>query len=196
MFFIFLQLNNGKPPSPQQLAEYVKSHKLEVKSDTINGYAQVYYVYDNVKVYVTSGSKNHYSPFHNGEYLTWVEPVNGSPQVVLYNLIHKTRLQLTFSGSNSNAKVDDGKVVWERTYDDDTAIYYFDKDVKRISEAYPSLYPVIKGDQVLYAQNLGDNKWRSMLYSTSSGQTTILARGDFNVARPYFEGDQIRVQPK
>lgn len=194
IFIVTLQLLATRAPDTKELLDYVADHKIEVKADTVGGYAQVYYVYDNVKVYITSGNINHTSPYQNGHYITWTEAINGAPQVVRYNLADKTRLQLTFSGSNVNSRVDNGKVVWQRAQKDGYQIYIYDNNIRQISEGYSSLYPEISDDRAVYAQQISNTLWRSVLYSIKTEELHVLAEGDSTIARPHFRDNEIKVR--
>lgn len=194
LFMTGYKIFEPKVPSKAALSDYLKKGSLKVKAEPIDGYQQVYYLYNDVKVYVSSGEQNHTNPSIGDEYITWLEPINGSSQVILYNLLDKTRTQLSFSGSNGFPRTSKGRVVWQRIIDEKPQIYLYDGViVKQLTKDYSSTKADIKDDTVIFTQELAEGKWKTVSYNVVNEQQTTIAEGDISISYPHFVGDQIKV---
>jgi beta propeller repeat protein len=192
---LLISLPKTTEPSRSELDEYLSKNSLAIGMETVNGYQQIYYLYNDVKVYLTQGNVNHTSPRISKEYVTWQEIYDGNPQIVLYNLLDKTRLQLTNSGYNGDQSLESNRVVWERVQANTTQIYLYDgKSVRQLSKE-ASIRPSIKGDIVIYAQNVSGNTWQTIAQNISDNSTRIISKGDeLSSGYPMFVGDQIKTR--
>lgn len=185
-----------KEPTRGDLESYLKKGNIPVFSDSVEGYQQIFYRFNNVKVYISSNQQNHINPVSSGKYVSWAEIINGTNQLFLYDLLEKTKIQLSFSGTNFNQSMDGDRVVWERVVNEKTQIYYFDgTSSKQISYEHDSQRPRIKGGQIVFAQRLDNKKWRNMLYTIDSNKLTVISEveGGSN-AHPHFTGDDIKTK--
>src|SRR3989338_10475120 len=95
------------------LAEYVATNNVEVGSETVDGYQQVFYVFNGLKKFITQGSQNSSQAVTDKAYIPFSTAVNGAGQIFLYHIPSDTTIQITQSGTNLQPRISDGKVVWE-----------------------------------------------------------------------------------
>lgn len=155
------------PPKKAELEEYLEDNVLEIGAESVDGYQQIYYVYDDIKIFITKNTNNHTQPSISGKYVTWVETIDGFPQIVLYDLLEKTELKITQTGTNVSPSISDNKIVWEGLSGGVQQVFYYDGyRIHQLSYDYTSLRPKIKEDTAVFAQYTGeqDKPWRVMSY--------------------------------
>lgn len=146
--------------------------------------------YGFVMVSKKQGSK----PQEKDRFAVRTEQINGQNQVFLDDKISKKSLQLSFFGVNSGPKLEKNRVVWQRQIENSSAILYFDgTGVRKINGNYAATHPFIKDNQIIYAQQVKDNLWQTVLYNIETGQSKVIAEGTASKAGwPRFEGDTIK----
>src|SRR5687767_14020060 len=92
----------GTPPTTNELAEYLISNELEMIVESVEGYQQIYYLYDGAKIQLTSAAYSHINPASDGPTVAWQGLINGEGQIFAYDILTKALTQLTFAGSNQN----------------------------------------------------------------------------------------------
>lgn len=200
LFVVNARISANPEPSRSELEEYLKTNSLQAGVESTNGYQQIFYIFNGVKIYVTNDSRNHTHPVVSGRYVAWSEVIEGFPQIVLYDFLDKTRLQITQTGTNISPAIWENKVVWEGLSSDKQQIFYFDGiDLNQISDSeYTSLRPVIKGNTILYAQHTPEavNPWRVISHVTDapvgSNPDTIIKEGSEVDSWPSFVGDIVK----
>lgn len=125
---LFLYLFFAKPKiQTSDFQKYLDQNNLITGSEVIDGYEQIYYVYKAKRNFVTDGQINRDKPAASGRYIVFREFWNGQSQIVRYDLLEKTRLQLSFFSVNSEATVDrEGKVTWKGQRENQMLWYRFD----------------------------------------------------------------------
>ena len=174
----FAQVMEGQT----DLAQYLTSNNVDVGSETVNGYAQVYYDYNGSRKFITSGSVSSRMPVSSGEYIAYVSDINGLGQVFLYNVLSESTAQLSFTGNNLNPKIDkSGKVVWEGWSNNDSTwqIYFFDgKSIAQLTSGNLSLNPEISGDYITFGRRDISETWMAILYSIKDKKTIDITVGE------------------
>ena len=180
-------------PTVEELTEYLQSNQLYVATEITDGYQQVFYEYEDNKIILTEGKNNHTNPVSSDEYITWHKIVDGSAQLILYNVLTKAELQLSGYSVNQQQVMQRERVVWEQWNNDRWQIMYFDGfSVRKLSSADTAVRAAIKDDQILYAQQNNAGEWRVLRYDISTDQTEVIATGDEPNAWPHFSGDEIK----
>jgi hypothetical protein len=194
MVFVDSRISASPEPSRDELQSRISENKVRVGSESINGYQQVYYIYDNVQVFITDGKRNHTGALISGQNVVWVETIEGFPQIVVYDLLEKTRTQVTQTGTNLSPALFGNKVVWEGLFDGVGQIFYFDGiDFKQLSSGNLSLRPSIKDSQVIYTQHMGNNMWRVLSQdATTNAPPTVVKEGTEQDSWPHFDGETIK----
>jgi len=162
------------------LAQYLVANDVEVDSEVINGYHQVYYVFEGEKTYVTEGNLNATSPASAGEYVVYRRNSGaGGDNTFVYHIPTVTTIQLSGSSNNANPKVArNGQVVWEGWVDDAWQIFLFDgTSVRQVTAGDMSINADIEGDQIVFARRGVDGTWRAEKYTISSGSIEEVGRG-------------------
>ncbi|MCH8748463.1 hypothetical protein IH781_01805 [Patescibacteria group bacterium] len=162
------------------LAQYLVANDVEVGSEVVNGYHQVYYVFEGEKTYVTEGNLNATSPASAGEYVVYRRNSGaGGDNTFVYHIPTVTTIQLSGSSNNANPKVArNGQVVWEGWVDDAWQIFLFDgTSVRQVTAGDVSVNADIEGDQIVFARKGVDGTWRAEKYTISSGSIEEVGRG-------------------
>ena len=180
-------------PTTEQLAEYLQTNQLFVSSEAINGFQQIFYSFGDSKVFLTEGNTNHSRPISSREYVTWLETIEGTNQLFLYNVITKSKLQLTGYSVNQNQVMDGNRVAWETWVNDRWQIMYYDGfTVRQLSSGDTAVRAAINGNKIVYAQQKTISVWDILLYDVSTNQTEIIKTTDEQNAWPRFDGDEIK----
>ena len=163
-----------------------------VGAEVINGYQQVFYIYQGNKHFVTNESRNSRNPSANGGYITYVSDFNEAGQIFLYGVVNDTRTQLTFTGTNLNPKVDDkGRVTWEGWDGNTWQIFFFDgKSVRQLTIEETSLNPDLSGDYISYGRRGANGTWRAVVYSIKDDKSIDVALGE-NARNPKIRNGDI-----
>jgi hypothetical protein len=180
-------------PTPTEMEKYLQTTDLVTHSEVVDGYQQVYYYYNQEKVFVTNDTTNHTNPKNSGRYIVWLGSTNDLPQqVYLYDLLTNTTLRLSGFGTNSSADLDGNQVVWEQWSNNSQQIAYYDgTQVIQISSGQNCYRPRISGDKIVYVQrvpNDPDGKvWHVIEYDTGSDQSSLVLKTDDGAkAAPHF----------
>lgn len=193
--FCYFTVSDSKEPDAKDLKEFLRTNSLTVGADVSGDYQHVYYLYKGKRYFVTDGPTNHNWVRSNGQYITWLETPyqQNTSFVVLYDLLSKTKTQLTFGGSPSRLALQKNRVVWEDRSGTAPEIYYYDGlVVHRISDGkYPSVRPAIHGNQIAYSQELSRDNFQVVVYNTDSKLSEVVATGDSANAWPSFDGDKL-----
>jgi beta propeller repeat protein len=179
------------PPTTDELSAYLQSNQLDVGVDSIEGYQQIYYMWQGSKVFVTSASYSHTQPMASGEYIAWEGLINGAGQIYVYDVLTHALTQITSSGTNQNPAVHGKLVMWESWETDHWVIYYYDGiGVFRLTTSqYSAVRPKSDGQQIIFANQEPDG-WNAWSYDLASGQYTLLRTGDeASTAYPHFKND-------
>lgn len=160
------------------LSEYLASGSVEVGTEDIEGYQQIYYLYQDKKTFITQGSVNSTLPDSHGDYIVYRKSINGLDQIFLYDILADSTVQLTMTGNNTNPRVDEGKVVWEGWDGETWQIFYFNgESTKQITDGVTSVNPDIDGGNIVYARRDASG-WRTVLLMTSNNKTYDVQVGD------------------
>lgn len=178
----FAQIVEGQT----NLTQYLATNNVEVGREVIDGFDQVYYVFEGQKTYVNKNNQNKTHPNSQGEYMVWSGEVNGTGQIYLYHIPTDTTVQITNSGNNLNPKVSrEGKVVWEKWVDPGSEvggtwqIYFFDgKSIAQLTSGDLSLNPEISGDYITFGRRDVSETWRAVLYSIKDKKTIDITVGE------------------
>lgn len=162
-----------------RLREYLIADDLEVGLETVDGYQQVYYLFEDSKEFLTEGSQNIHHPSSAGEYIVWVTDVNGEGQIFLHHLPTKVTTQLTNFSTNLNPTLDrQGRVAWEGWVEDTWQVFLFDGvSVSQLTEEETSLNPYLEGDYVVFSQKDVSGVWRGVVYSISQKEQKDISIG-------------------
>lgn len=172
--------------------KHVAEKNLVVGTETIDGFQQVYYEYNNVRIFVTSGGVNHTNPVSSTKYMGWAEQSDVANSLVIYDVLAKTQLRISHGGDSRNPNIYEGKVVWERLRGNQSQIYYFDGlSSGQVSSEFPSVRPVISKTSLAYAQQ-APREWRVVQRSLHGATDRVVSRGDETNAWPHFIGDNLR----
>lgn len=173
------------------LAQYLATNSLEVGSETVDGYQQVYYIFNGSKTFITSSSQNSTQAVSDGEYIAYSTAVNGAGQIFLYHVPSNTTAQITSSGTNLQPRLSNGKIVWEGWTEDKWQVFLFDgTSVRQLTSGSLSINPDIEDDQVVWASNNEQDEWRTLSYSLGSNFGVVIKEG--LVARyPKFRNKQV-----
>lgn len=179
-------------PNPSELQVYLEDAELVPHSETVEGYQQVYYLYNGEKVYVTEGNMNHTNPKSSGRYITWLASSDDiNSQVFLYDVLTNTTLQLSGYSTNTYPDLDGNHVVWQQWINNEWQVMYYDGlQVYQISSGSGVGEPRISGNDIVYAQYVADDTtkpWHVLRYNVQSQQTeVILTTNNQAKARPHF----------
>jgi len=160
------------------LAQYVTSNNVEVGSEVVDGYHQVFYIYQGDKIFITEGSQNSTLPVSNGEFMAFRKSIGGVNQIFLYHIPSGETIQLTYAGNNTNPKLSQGKVVWEGWIEDGWQVFLFDgKAVRQLTVGDVSVNPDIQGDEIVYARKNNRGEWRAVRYALREDRAQIVKEG-------------------
>lgn len=180
------------PPTTDELTEYLQNNSLSVGSDVINGYQQIYYLYNDERVFVTDDAFNHTNPSSGHEFIAWVQSIDGTAQIFAYNVLTKASMQVSNYGTNQSPAVDTTGIVWEKWMGDQWQLFYYDgTSIRQLTSGYTSVRPKIKDNQITYVQQLAPNDWQVIAYDLSTDQSQIIKTGNGTVAWPHFKGAEI-----
>lgn len=157
------------------LTEFLAANNVEVGSEVVDGYHQIYYIFEGKKTFITEGGLNATSPVSVGEYIAYRRNAGtGTDYIFLYHIPTNTTVQLSGTGNNGNPRVSrDGKVVWERWQAGGWQIFLFDGvRVRQLTEGELSTNPEIEGDLVTYSRKDAAGITRKDTYAIPSSEST------------------------
>jgi beta propeller repeat protein len=179
------------PPTTDELAAYLQNSQLSVGVDSIDGYQQIYYMWQGSKVFLTSASYSHTNPVTSGEYVAWQGMIGGAGQIFVYDVLTHALTQVTSAGTNQNPSIHGNLVMWEHWESDHWSIYDYDGiNVYQLTTSQNSaVRPKSDGHQIIFA-NQDNTGWNAWSYDMSSGQYTLVKNGDeASTAYPHFLSD-------
>ena len=179
-------------PTPTELEVFLQDAQLIPHTETVEGYQQVYYLFDDKKVFVTSDNMNHTNPISSGQYVVWLGSTDSTfAQVYLYDVMTNTTLQLSGLSNNTYPDMYANRVVWQQWVGGGWQVMYYDGlQVLQVSEGTSSFRPRIYGDTIVYTTyNTTDSQtpWHVIDYDTQSQESSlILKTADSTQAWPHF----------
>jgi len=191
MFGVHAAVTADTPPTTDQLAQYLQNNALDVTTDTVDGYQQVYYHYQGQKVYITGAVYNHTHPAASGEYVVWEGLADNHGQIYLYDVLTDALIRIVSPGTSENPSLFQDSVVWEEWLNDSWQIFYYNGfTIQQVSvDNVPSVRPSINAHQVIYAEQF-PTYWQTISYDIASGQRTVIMQGDeSSTAYPHFAPD-------
>ena len=176
-------------PTTSELTTYLAHNSLQLGTQIVDGYEQIYYTYNGRQVFITSSSYNHVYQSASGAYVTWEGVFGDGGQIYLYNVLTQSTVQLSDHGTNSEPFIFTNQVVW-RSWDGQhwQINYYNGSTVQQITNANTSsVRPSTNGQQIIFAQQVATNDWKALSYDIASGQTSLIREGDeASTAYPTF----------
>jgi hypothetical protein len=161
-----------------ELIEFLNTGEVEVGSETVGGYQQVYYVYQGNKKFVTEGNRNSAGAVGSGEYMAWETAIQGAGQVFLYHVPSDTTTQVTYDSTNLAPRISDGRIVWERWVGDRWQVFLFDGlRVKQLTEGDLAVNPTIDGNVVAFARRDAAGQWRAIRYDLLNSSAQEVGTG-------------------
>lgn len=154
--------------------------EIEVDSEVVGGYHQVFYLADGEKIFITEGNLNATSPVINGEYIAYRKNTGaGVDGIFLHHIPGATTIQLSVSGNNANPVIDEsGRVVWEGRTDGAWQVFLFDGvSVRQLSNGFMAVNPDIEGDNIVYAGRDAAGTWQSVGYSILRNKLVQISTG-------------------
>lgn len=161
------------------LAQYITASDVEVGVEAIDGFSQVYYLFNGEKKFISKRGSTNRQPYPKGEYITYVRDINGAGQIFLYHLTTESTTQLTQASTNLLPKVSrDGRLIWQRWVGDRWQIFLFDStSVSQISEGDTSFSPEISRNYVVYTTQDVAGTYKAILYSIDTEKSVDIAVG-------------------
>lgn len=184
-------------PTVDQLFAYLQNNKLIIGSQTLDGYSQVYYVYNDQKIFVTKGNTNHAASKVSGQYITWISPNDGpEQQVYLYDALNKVTLRLSSYGTNAAVAMSGSRVVWSKWVDERWQLFYYNGfESVPITTLDGSASRVrMKNNIIVYTQYVPDDPdgtpWHVKSYDTNTDSTDLVHKtANGTDAYPYFDAN-------
>ena len=193
MFGVHNLVQAAAPPTSNELAVYLQTNSLDVGTETVDGYQQIYYNYNGHQVFLTTAAYSHLHPVVSGEFVAWQGQIDGAGQIFVYDVLTSALTQITSAGTNQNPFLYQNTVTWESWLDDRWQIFYFDGfQVTQITaDTNPSVRPSTNGRQVIYAEQFpATSTWQTRSYDISTGQTNTVKEGnEVSTAYPKFMSD-------
>lgn len=176
-------------PTADELVSYLESNPLNVGSETVGGYQQIYYAIDERRVFITDEPQNSRQPAASNEYVVWVQDVDGNSQIMLHNVLTKATLIISGDSTNQNPVIDGDRIAWEKWVNESWQIFYYDGTaIRQLSQNHVSVRPVIEGEEVAYAQKLSQDNtsWRVVRHNLTSNTQEVVLTDDESNAWPHF----------
>ncbi len=169
------------------LTEYLLTNNVEIGQEIVSGFVRIYYLYNGQKIYISDTGQNSKQPYTMGKYIVWITEIGDAPgQVFLYDILSGTKTQITFSGTNGNAKVSkEGNVVWEgqnpsadSVGNEGWQVYLFDGNkIRQLTVGDISFNPVVDGDFVSFTRRDITDTYRSVVYSINRNESREVTSG-------------------
>ena len=162
----------------QSLIDFLKTNNVEIGSEAVDGYTQIYYFFDQQKKFITQGAVNSNIPVTDGEQIVYRKSLARGDQLFIYNILTDQTVQITTSGSNTNPKIKDKNIVWEGLVNGNWQIFYYDgMKVTQLTFGDLSINADIDGDFIIYARRDITGTWRSEIYSISKKEVREITIG-------------------
>ena len=160
------------------LVDYLKSNNVGIGSEEKNGYRQIYYTYNENKVFITDTNYTNSQPVTEKEYIAWQAQIDNGWRIFLYHIPTNITTELTQSGNNVNPQVSGGKVAWERQVDGVWQIFLFDgTKIYQLTQGDMSLNPDIEGNVIVYGRK-DLSGWRASAYSLIEKKEVDITTGE------------------
>lgn len=162
------------------LEQFVISGSVEVGSEMgENGFRQIYYIWNDQKIFITDTNYSNGHPDTENENITWMgQSTDGSWQIFLYNLISKSTIQLSASLNNANPQVSGGKVAWEGWVNNAWQIFLYDGiKVSQITSGVGAINPQLDRNYLVFSMLHESGQWKSVAYSFSQKKSVDLLIG-------------------
>jgi hypothetical protein len=163
-----------------------------VGTEIVDGYNQIFLLYDGQKTFLTTGTQNSTDPQISGDYVTWSTKINGAGQIFLYHIPTKSTIQLSTSRVNLRPQVSTtGYVTWERWINNTWQVMLFDGvSTRKISTDNTAINPKLASDFVVYSQLQDSGQWTIKAYSISGSKTVDVITGP-GLKKPETDGDSV-----
>jgi len=176
------------------LQEYLRSNNLPVGEETVDGYRQIYYLFNTQKHFITNSNSNSHMPASSGEYITYVTDINGEGQIFLYHITSGETLQLTRQSTNLQPKVSsNGWVTWEGwiPQENNWQVFLFDLvSIKQLTQGDLSMNPEIEDEQLIYSRRDATGQWRAVAYSALEDKHVDISFGE-ETREPLLSNEKI-----
>ncbi len=178
--------------SQEELGAYAAHASIPLYEDTVDGYRQIYTIFNDEKVFFSTESRNHTQGMAAGQYVVWVETVNGAGQIVRYDIPTRTEVRITDSSTNQHPRVNAaGLVVWERWLDDRWQLFYFDGiSTIQLTDGDVSTDPELEGNQLLFNRQDSEGEWSAYAYDFDARALEPLLTGP-DARHPVWEAGEI-----
>lgn len=179
------------PPSSSELAKYLESNQLEVAVESVEGYQQIYYLYEGKKIFLTGAKYNHTDPAANGSTVVWQGTVNGTNQIFAFNVLTEALVQLTSAGTNQNPSVSGNLVTWETWVNERWGISYYDGQIVRVltDGTKTAVRPISDGKKIIFSEEQ-ETDWRTFSYDVAANKYSLIRQGDEqSTAYPAIQSD-------
>lgn len=177
-------------PTTNELTTYLAHNTLQLGTQVVNGFEQIYYLYNGKQVYITSAGYNHVYQAASGPYITWEGIYGSGGQIYLYNVLTQSEIQLSEHGTNSEPSIFSNQVVWRGWDGQHWQIFYYNGSTVRqiTNDNTSSVRPSTNGQKIIYAEQVATNDWKAQSYDIVTGQITTMREGDeVSTAYPAFD---------
>lgn len=180
-------------PTAAELQEYLQTKELHVFTYIAHDYPQIYYLFNDQAVELSSSNYTHLHPMASGQYITWQGVVDGAGQVFLYDILSQSLIQLSVISPSEAPFVHNNTVTWQTWDGSHWQIYYYNGfQVQKITDGQDSssVNSSTDGEQIIYAEQFGPDEWKAQSYDISSREVTTIREGDTaSTAYPKFNKD-------
>ncbi len=195
LFGLHSSVKADPAPSVTELQKYLQNNELKPYGQVAADYPQIFYLFNQQQVQLTTANYPHLHPVSSGQYVSWLGVINGQAQVYLYDVLTDNLLQLSLLAPNEGIYMYQNKVVWQSWDGQHWQVFYYDgTQVRQItsSDAVSSFRPALNTDQIIYTEQINTNDWRAQSYDISTGNVTTIRQGDIaSTGYPRFTGNGI-----
>jgi hypothetical protein len=170
----------------------LQSNDLALADGEVNGYDQIFYLYDGQTIQITDDNYDHISAVSSGPNIVWEGEVSGGSQIFEYNILTQALTQITSAGTNESPYISGNIVTWETWDGNYWQVMYYDgiNTYQITNNNFSTSYASTNGTEIIYAEQLGDNSWASESYNISNQVTTTINQGDTaSSGYPTFNSD-------
>jgi len=181
------------PPSTSELAKYLETDQLQVSVESVDGYQQVYYLYEGNKIFLTGAKFNHTDPVADGSTVVWQGTPNGASQIFVFDVLTEALVQLTSAGTNQKPSVSGNLVIWETWVNEHWGISYYDGQfVRSLTDGTKTaVRPISDGKKIIFTEEQATD-WRTFSYDVATAEFTLVRQGDEqSTAYPAIQPDGV-----